>query len=73
MSHIILIIILIVIAVIVHVVILKYRPNILSDARAKIPTKVGSVKIPTSSTDTTIHETDEAVALFKEQLREGAV
>ena len=70
MSGFLIFIIVLVIAVIIHVVILKFRPNILSDVRAKIPKKV-SIVIPPKTSDTTVHDTDEAIALLKEQLRTG--
>ena len=61
-----------IILVVAYFVILKFKPNILSDTRAIIPTKVSSDKIP-SITSSAKQETEEKIALLKEQISTNTV
>ena len=79
MSGLLIFIIIVILLVIVHVIVIQFFPNfgnkangLLSDARAKIPTKVSSVKVP-SVTSSQTQETNEKIALLQEKLRTGTV
>lgn len=68
---------LIIIGIVIYVVAFKFKPDILSEVRSKIPTKVESLKIPTSKpeglTSSQVQETNEKIALLQEQIRTGTV